>query len=152
MDAAKTCIAAFDIEIHSLTVTKAGTESGTITSTPAGINCGADCTEDYTYGTEVTLNVTPDVGSVFTGWSGDADCSDGVVTMDAARSCTATFDLNILTVAKAGTGTGTVTSTPAGIDCGADCTEDYTYGTEVTLNVTPDIGSVGAVMLTVQTG
>jgi hypothetical protein len=125
-------------------VAKAGTGTGTVTSTPAGIDCGADCTEDYTYGTEVTLNVTPDVGSVFTGWSGDADCSDGVVTMDAAKTCIAAFDIEIhsLTVTKAGTGLGTVTSNSAGIDCGADCTEDYTYGTAVTLDVTPDVGSV----------
>ena len=38
-----------------------------------------------------------------------------------------------LTVAKAGTGTGTVTSSPAGISCGADCSEPYSSGTVVTL-------------------
>ncbi|MFN8058392.1 MAG: IPT/TIG domain-containing protein [Vicinamibacterales bacterium] len=36
-----------------------------------------------------------------------------------------------LTIQLRGTGQGTVTSTPAGINCGADCTEDYTYGTLV---------------------
>ena len=32
---------------QTLTVTRAGSGTGTVTSTPAGINCGADCTEPY---------------------------------------------------------------------------------------------------------
>ncbi len=43
-----------------------------------------------------------------------------------------------LTVVKTGTGSGTVTSTPAGIDCGADCSEPYASGTVVHLAATPD--------------
>jgi hypothetical protein len=39
----------------------------------------------------VTLTVTPSAGSTFDGWSGDADCADGVVTMNAAKSCKARF-------------------------------------------------------------
>lgn len=46
-----------------------------------------------------------------------------------------------LTVHKKGAGTGTVRSTPAGIACGADCTEEYDAGTTVTLSATPDSGS-----------
>jgi hypothetical protein len=50
----------------------------------------------------------------------------------------------LLTVNRAGAGTGTVTSDPAGIDCGADCTEWYGPETQVTLTATPDAGSVFA--------
>jgi len=75
-----------------LTVSRAGTGSGSVTSTPAGIVCGDDCSESYDYGTVVTLTATANTGSTFTGWggacSGTADC---VVTMDAAKSVTATF-------------------------------------------------------------
>jgi lipopolysaccharide export system protein LptA len=39
-------------------------------------------------------------------------------------------------------GSGTITSSPAGIDCGADCSELYTAGTGVTLTAEPDAGYV----------
>ena len=55
MDAAKSCAATFSLDTHTLTVSKAGTGSGTVTSSPVGIDCGADCTQDYDYNTVVTL-------------------------------------------------------------------------------------------------
>jgi len=144
-----------DIELHgstieqpqqfTLTVTKAGTGSGTVTSFPVGINCGSDCSESYDQGTSVTLTATPASGSTFGGWSGDADCSDGVVVMNANKACTATFNPQVvgytLTVVKSGTGSGTVTSFPVGINCGSDCSESYDQGTSVTLTATPASGS-----------
>jgi len=44
-------------------------------------------------------------------------------------------------VSLAGTGSGSVTSSPAGISCGADCTQDYDSGTAVTLTATASAGS-----------
>ena len=38
-------------------------------------------------------------------------------------------------------GDGTVTSTPAGITCGADCSESYSIGTMVTLTAAPTAGA-----------
>jgi hypothetical protein len=72
-------------------VSTTGTGSGTVTSSPSGISCGADCSESYASGTSVTLTATPAAGSTFAGWSGDADCSDGSLTMNANRFCTAIF-------------------------------------------------------------
>jgi hypothetical protein len=39
----------------------------------------------------VGLTATPSVTSDFGGWSGDADCSDGSVTLSSSTICTATF-------------------------------------------------------------
>ena len=82
-------------ELYTLTITKGDTGSGTVISSPTGINCGADCSEAYNSATVVTLTPTPDAGSYFAGWSGDAYCSDGVVTMDTpdTKGCWAIFDM-----------------------------------------------------------
>jgi hypothetical protein len=137
---------------HTLTVSRNGSGSGTVTSSPAGINCGTTCSAFYSEGTTVTLTPTPDAGSSFTGWSGACSGTGAcTVTMDQARSVTATFDLipvvpptHALTVAKNGTGSGTVTSSPPGINCGATCSQTYTQGTVVTLTPTPTAGSTFA--------
>ncbi|HBP88578.1 MAG TPA: hypothetical protein DD706_12865, partial [Nitrospiraceae bacterium] len=55
MTAVRAVTATFTAMQETLTVTKAGTGSGTITSNPAGISCGNDCTEGYANGTSVTL-------------------------------------------------------------------------------------------------
>jgi hypothetical protein len=92
MKADQTCIATFFKPV-TLTITKAGTGHGTVTSTPAGINCGTDCTEIYDTGTAVALHANPNATSVFVGWSGVPDCSDGQLTMNTDESCAATFKL-----------------------------------------------------------
>ena len=81
----------------------------------------------------VTLTATPTVSSDFTGWSGEGctGTSTCIVTLDQARSVTATFTLKTptLTVSKTGTGTGSVSSSPVGITCGATCANSFNYGT-----------------------
>ncbi|MBI5256910.1 MAG: right-handed parallel beta-helix repeat-containing protein [Burkholderiales bacterium] len=123
------------------------TGSGTVSSTPAGISCGADCSEAYASGTSVTLTATPAAGQVFSGWGGacSGTASTCTVSMTAARSVTAAFaaaPVTQYTLGVAVTGSGTVSSTPAGISCGADCSEAYASGTSVTLTATPAAGQV----------
>lgn len=120
------------------------TGMGTVTSAPAGINCGADCSEDYSENTQVTLTATPDSGYLFDSWSGacsgNSTCS---VTMDSDLSVTANFIEESVTtheLAVTVSGNGTVTSTPSGIQCGGDCNEDFNENQTVTLIATPDNG------------
>jgi hypothetical protein len=147
MSAAQSVTATFNIQQFALTVSKAGTGTGTVTSSPAGINCGATCSASYDTGTSVTLTASPSAGSTFAGWSGACTGTGScVVTMNAAQSVTATFNIQqfALTVSKAGSGTGTVTSSPAGINCGATCSASYDTGTSVTLTASPSAGSTFA--------
>jgi hypothetical protein len=130
---------------HTLTVSKSGAGSGTITSSPAGINCGSDCSEGYAVNTNVALTPTPASNSYFVNWtgacSGSGACS---VAMTADRSVGAVFAVKLphtLTVTKTGSAPGTVTSSPAGIDCGADCSEVYYTTDVVTLTASAPSGS-----------
>jgi len=79
--------------LYTLTVSKSGTGSGTVTSNPDGIDCGSDCFAAYIANTPVTLSAAPAPDSSFAGWSGDCD-ENGQVTMTAAKTCTATFTQN----------------------------------------------------------
>jgi len=94
------------------------------------------------------------VGSAFSSWNGSGISCAGTdpcaVTMDQARSVTATFVQQFpLTVSGAASGTGTVTSAPTGINCtstagaaSGTCTANYNSGAGVTLTATPATGSV----------
>jgi hypothetical protein len=77
--------------MSTLSVTKDGTGSGTVTSSPAGINCGTDCSEGYANGTTVTLTATPDAGSTFTGWTGTCAGAACSIPITGSASVTATF-------------------------------------------------------------
>jgi hypothetical protein len=79
---------------YTLSVSKSGSGDGTITSSPAGINCGADCSENYSSGTVVTLSATPNAGSTFVGWSGACSGTGScTLTMNSNKSVTANFNL-----------------------------------------------------------
>lgn len=74
---------------------------------------------------------------------------DGVATVVwYRRNASSPFDTRIetastqipqfsLSVNKGGSGSGSVVSNPGGIDCGTDCTGDFTSYAQVTLNATP---------------
>jgi hypothetical protein len=92
----------------TLSVSKAGAGSGTVSSNPAGISCGLTCSSIFNFNTVVTLSAVSAPGSTFTGWSGSGCSGTGtcMVTMDTARSVLATFTLNpSLYVKPAGSGT-----------------------------------------------
>jgi hypothetical protein len=115
---------------NTLSVTRAGTGSGTVTSTPPGISCGSDCTEAYNAGASVTLTAAPDAASVFAGWSGACGGTGScTVVMDAAKSVSATFTGKTYTI-KASAGAGGSIS-PSG-------SVTVNHGASRTFTITPD--------------
>jgi phospholipase C len=80
---------------YQLTVTLAGTSTGTVKSNPSGITCPSTCTASFNSGTVVTLTPTPGKGAFFAGWSG-ACKGTGIckLTMNAAKTVTATFNIS----------------------------------------------------------
>ncbi|MFN0277467.1 MAG: InlB B-repeat-containing protein [Pyrinomonadaceae bacterium] len=75
-----------------LTVSNTDVSKGTVTSQPAGISCGTQCSSDFADGSVVTLTAAPSSGSSFAGWTGACNGTGACdVTMDQARSVTATF-------------------------------------------------------------
>lgn len=125
----------------ALTVTLAGAGSGTVISSPTGISCPATCSANYRkVGTMVTLTPTAAAGSRFAGWSGACTgIGSCVVTMSAAESVTATFNL-IFALNVTVTGGGAVTSSPSGIACPGTCSTTFDSGTTVMLTATPALG------------
>jgi uncharacterized repeat protein (TIGR01451 family) len=118
----------------TLTTATAGTGGGAVIKAPDAIS--------YTVGTVVTLTAQANVGSTFTGWSGDLSgaMTPVTLTLDASKHVTAAFDLLppptvwvTLTTATAGTGGGAVLKAPDAIS--------YTVGTVVTLTAQANVGS-----------
>lgn len=132
MDQARSVTASFAQSSFGLAVATNGTGAGTVTPNPTGTY--------FAYGTVVTLTAAPDSSSEFTGWSGDCAGAQPTctVTMDQARSVTATFALSSLELAvtTTGTGTGSVGQDPVGAT--------FDYGTVVTLTAEPDASSTFA--------
>ena len=78
------------ISRHTLTVAKAGTGSGNVTSSPTGIECGPTCSHTYPDGTKVTLSAVPDSSTTFTGWSGSGCVGTGSCELTIAEDMTVT--------------------------------------------------------------
>jgi len=122
-----------------LTVAKAGSGAGTVSSNPAGIACGSTCASRFNDGAPVTLTATAAAGSRFAGWSGAGCTGTGTCTVAPTgdTAVTATFiQLHTLTVKNAAKGSGSVKSAPAGIKCGATCVAVFDAGTSVKLTAT----------------
>src|SRR5204862_116916 len=134
MSAARSVTATFNPQTFTLTVAKAGTGRGSVTSSAGRLDCpdtAATCSAAYDSGTPMTLTATPAAGSTFGGWSG-ACTGTGIcaVTMSAAQSVTASFTPQRFSLAVAVSGSGTVSSDDGGIaSCGTSCTASYDSGT-----------------------
>jgi hypothetical protein len=146
-------MAAVNIVVPSLTVTKAG--SGNVTSADKVISCGSKCTSPYAPGTVIAVTAQAASNNSFAGWTGA--CTGAAmtcnITVNDAMNVTATFNAApasgggggggsttpTLSVKVSG-GKGTVTSNPAGINCGKVCATNLPTGTSLTLTATPEPG------------
>ncbi|MFZ4438402.1 MAG: InlB B-repeat-containing protein [Syntrophales bacterium] len=114
----------------SLSISKPGNGSGTVTSAPSGISCGTTCSAPFTAGTSVTLTATPAAGSTFTGWSGacsgaGSTCS---LVMNADNSVTATFSSAAISLGVALDNTSLVWTTGGDAPFVAQTTTYYSGG------------------------
>src|SRR5437867_6636502 len=98
MTAAKSATSTSTVQPFALTVNQAGTGSGTVTSSDGLISCPSTWTATYVSSTSVTLTVSPATGSAFGSWSGCTTVSGATctVTMTAAKSVTATFNVAVV--------------------------------------------------------
>ncbi|MGO9614346.1 MAG: glycoside hydrolase family 44 protein [Dissulfurispiraceae bacterium] len=138
---------------QTITITKLGTGSGSVTANPGTISwAGNTGTGTYSYNAPVTLTATADTGSTFAGWTG-CDAAAGnqcSLIMSAPKTVTATFTLNqySLTANATGTGSGTVTSSTGGINytypAASQGSAVVNFGTAVTLTAEAATGSGAA--------
>src|SRR6266508_6945184 len=126
----------------TLSVDKAGSGKGTVTSKPTGIDCGGTCSAKFAQNSRPALIARPDAGSTFEGWSEPSCANTSVcyVSLDKDKSVTATFVGSSSTLSVSKTGSGTVTSTPDGIACGKTCSAQFKTGTDVSLVAVADQG------------
>ena len=158
MSAARSVGASFQAATRSLTIAIGGGGAGSVTG--PGVNCsgssGTTCTTAWTPGAVVSLTATPSGNSPFGGWGGACTGTGAcTVTMDGAKTVTASFlaGLYRLTVSPQGTGGGTVAAvdgagSPLPLSCtvkggvASGCTLDLPGGTKVTLVAVSDATSV----------
>jgi len=160
MTASKTCIADFDldpnVEMYALTVNQVGSQGRLVAK--GGIDCGENCTAYYPGGQNVRLEAQfNEADTLFLGWKGDCSGFQNqvYVTMDAAKSCSATFkpynpdEKFALIVNNSGDGVGTISGREKGETSSLVCRgkggckqaqQAYASGSQITLSAIPDTG------------
>ena len=136
----------FAIDMFTLTITRAGSGTGTITSDVGGINCGSTCIGSFGYGSVVFLTATPSSTSSFTGWTGDYTGTDNPlqITMDGNKTVQATFTTLTYTISGTVTvgATGLSGVTMAGLpgnpvtDASGAYSAQVTHGSAITVTPT----------------
>jgi len=93
---ADTQLASAPVTTYKLTVTLAGTSSGTVTSSPAGISCKPTCSASFAAGTAIKLTAVAAKGAYFQGWGGACKGNSGTCnfTMNSNLAVTATFNIS----------------------------------------------------------
>jgi C1A family cysteine protease len=89
-------VAGSPVQSETLTVSKGGNGTGTVTSAPSGIQCGSSCSAAFTTNASVTLTAVAASGSSFEGWGGACSGSSSTCTvkMSTGQKVTANFTLH----------------------------------------------------------
>ena len=97
---------------RTLRISKQGGGIGIVNSTEKEVSCGGTCITTFDVGSRVHLTTEADQSSrsEFRGWSGDADCKDGDVTMSSNLFCIAQFDVRPNPPSSSGSGGGSGSS------------------------------------------
>ena len=129
MNANVTVTATFVKQQYSLNVNKVGTGGGSVSKNPN--------LETYAFGSSVTLTATPEIGSIFAGWSDDLSgtANPASITISSSKTVTARFtrispELTILSPE----GYGTTSLSIGG--------HTYNYGYSVQITATPADGEI----------
>jgi PKD repeat protein len=136
MDGARSVTATFDQLSYALSITAVGSGSVKVNDATVALPYSAE----FLSGTDVTLEAVPQSGWEFGSWSGDANGSSNpvVVTMDGARSVTATF--NQLSYALSITAVGSGSVKVNGATVALPYSAEFLSGTDVTLEAVPQSG------------
>ncbi|MBK1693434.1 hypothetical protein CKO09_01580 [Chromatium weissei] len=148
MNKAQTVTATFNAKPinYSLAISKIGT--GTVKSSDGKINCGigSGCIADFEKGSNVILTAIPDSGSTFVSWTGCTAETTNALQCQFKITANKTVTANFATIPSGytltvkTTGNGIVISNPVGINCGADCAENFTSTEVVMLTAKPSDG------------
>ena len=145
MDRHMLCIATFEAApTYSFQLTILGTGSGSVHVMPFNFTVTTTFGATVDEGETVTMSPSTELGSQFMGFGGDADCSDGSVTISGDVECTATFDAmpdRSFTLNVIGSGSGSVNVAPPDVDVTTSYTTTYSHGQTVTMTPTADPGS-----------
>lgn len=135
-EVSKTTALRASVQQYTLSVSKGGAGSGTVTSSPGGINCGTVCSSSYSPGSVTTLTAAPASGATFTGWSGGGCTGTGTcsLSMNANMAVTASF-------ATAAVNRYTITASAArGGKISPSGSVAVSGGTSQTFTITPSSG------------
>ena len=143
-----TATAHLQTSFSTVSVTFAGSGTGTVLSIPGGISCSAVCSYAFNKVNSITVEA---IGSGFAGWSNGTGSAVGcngttgncTFTPASDSNITATFNVpppSTLTISNAGTGTGSVNCS---VNSGpfASCAGPYAAGTSIVLQATATSGS-----------
>jgi hypothetical protein len=118
-----------------------GAGGAVLLSLLGGPVCTSSCSYTLDGDTKVTLQPTPGRNARLIGWSGACTgAGPCTVTMDAAKSVTASFGAATFAVSVSVTGRGRVTSSPAGISCPGRCSHRFAAAQTVRLTAKPGKG------------